>query len=61
MATGEGGPLGGLCKEWFVALGSKHGNSALIVREQLFWNLEHIFLRIWWGVTEDQACPQKPT
>lgn len=47
MAMGGGGPIGEFCKEEFVALRSKNRSSALIiVREQLFWSLEHISLRI---------------
>lgn len=31
LATHGGGPLGGLCKEGFVALGSKNRNSAPVI------------------------------
>ena len=48
LAMGDGGPIGEFCKEEFVALRSKNRRSSalIIVREQLFWSLEHISLRI---------------
>lgn len=48
LAMGDGGPIEEFCKEEFVALRSKNRRSSalIIVREQLFWSLEHISLRI---------------
>lgn len=69
-ATGEEHPLGELCKEGFVALGSKNRNSALVVEIAAVLQFRPVLPRIWcvmregaegWGVVGYLASSQKPT
>lgn len=69
-ATGEEHPLGELCKEGFVALGSKIRNSALVIEIAAVLQFKPVLPRIWcvmregaegWGVVGYLGSSQKPT